>query len=78
MAMKGKGAHGGLSLALAVLKCSRSLALAAAHLPSEANVAADTLSRQSELPRPAWPFRVDQDVVQDIPLRPGAIWKWIQ
>ena len=79
ISMKGKGLHAPLSQALAVLIVSRTLRLSAGHLPSEANEAADALSRQSE-PGNAkrWPFSPQQNVIQDVPLAPSALWAWIR
>ena len=78
ISLKGKGGQAPLSQALSVLLVSRSLHIAAGHLPSEANVAADTLSRQAE-PGNAkpWPFRSEQRVAIDEPLSPAALWGWI-
>ena len=78
ISMKGKGLHAPLSQALAVLIVSRTLRLSAGHLPSEANEAADSLSRQAE-PGNAkrWPFSPDQNVIRDVPLAPSALWAWI-
>ena len=76
--LKGKGPNARLSQTLAVLRCSRSLVLAVAHLPSEANLAADALSRQSERPRPFWPFEPHQGVIEDTPLRPSVLWDWTE
>ena len=77
--MRGKGAHASLSLALAVLRCSRTLRIAVAHLPSEAKLLADALSRQAE-PGNAkpWPFAAASAVQVDHPLRPSALWKLIR
>ena len=79
ISMKGKGIHAPLSQALAVLIVSRTLHLSAGHLPSEANEAADSLSRQAEPGNlKSWPFAPDQHVIQDVPLSPSALWAWIK
>ena len=78
LTLKGKGAVGDLAQVLAVLRCSRTLALTVGHLPTEANDAADALSRQCDIPRPAWPFTPSQGVVRDAPLRPTDLWEWIR
>ena len=78
LTLKGKGTHAPLSQALSVLLASRSLRLAAGHLPSEANEAADSLSRQSKPGNSKpWPFAADQGVVIDTPLAPSVLWGWI-
>ena len=78
LALKGKGPQGELAQALAVLRCSRSLNLEVAHLPTESNHIADSLSRQAD-PVPAeWPFSPEQGVIQDTPLSPTALWEWIR
>ena len=78
LSLKGKGAVGDLAQALAVLRCSRTLSLTVGHLPTEANVAADALSRQFDVPCAAWPFEPDQKVARDTPLRPATLWEWIR
>ena len=79
LSLKGKGVHAPLSQALSVLIISRSLRLSAGHLPSEANDAADALSRQSE-PENAkpWPFQPHQGVIVDEPLAPAVLWSWLR
>ena len=55
--LKGASGHSELAQALAIIRCSRSLDLSVAHLPSESNTLADTLSRLSEPGADkAWPF----------------------
>ena len=76
--LKGRGPQGDLAQAKAILRCARSLNLAVAHLPSEANLAADALSRQADRPKPEWPFSEDQCVVRDAPLALSSIWEWIR
>ena len=79
LSLKGKGVHAPLSQALSVLMIARSLRLTAGHLPSEANDAADTLSRQAEPDNvKPWPFAPAQGVVVDTPLSPTALWSWLQ
>ena len=58
VSMKGKGLHESLAQILAVLRCRRSLVLTVAHLYSEANTAADALSRlyAPEAEGKSWPF----------------------
>ena len=77
---KGKDLHEDLAQALAILRCTRSLDLAVGHLPSEANDAADALSRQDgpEADRKPWPFTKAQRVMIDHPLRPSALWEWLR
>ena len=70
--LKGKGALASLAQALAVVVASRTLSLTVAHLPTEANVIADALSRQSDpdslLP---WPFAPGQERLrEDTPVCP--------
>ena len=78
LSLKGKGVHAPLSQALSVLLVSRSLRLAVGHLPSEANDAADSLSRQSEPGNvKPWPFSPALGVTTDVPLSPAALWAWI-
>ena len=76
--LKGKGVQSKLAQVLAVLRCSRSLVLEVGHLPSEANVAADALSRQDDETRAPWPFRPEEGVQRDQPLSPAALWEWIR
>ena len=76
--LKGRGPQGDLAQALAILRCARSLNLAVAHLPSEANLAADALSRQADRPKPEWPFTEGQGVERDTPLAPSAVWARIR
>ena len=78
ISLKGKGEQAPLSQALSVLLIARSLRITAGHLPSEANEAADSLSRQSEPGnQKPWPFQQDQGVIIDEPLSPTALWSWI-
>ena len=78
LSLKGKGPLGDLAQIIAVLRCSRSLALTVGHLPTEANEVADALSRQFDMPCSAWPFSPEQKVVRDEPLRPAKLWEWIR
>ena len=79
ISLKGKGVHAPLSQALAVLMASRSLRLATGHLPSEANEAADSLSRQAEPGNvKPWPFRPEMGVHRDVPLSPCELWAWLR
>ena len=73
----GKGGQAGLAQALSILVVSRTLHLSVGHLPSEANEAADSLSRQAE-PGNAKPWPFGADVIRDTPLPPAAILEWIQ
>ena len=77
--LKGKGSLEPLSQALAVVVAARSLTLTVAHLPTEANVIADSLSRQSEPGNlKPWPFAPDQARLRvDTPQPPSALWLWI-
>ena len=67
-----------MSQVLAVLRCSRSLALEVAHLPTEASLAADALSRQADTEPAPWPFQPEQGVHRDTPFSPAALWEWIR
>ena len=60
---------------LAVLRSARTLDLEVAHLPTEANVAADALSRQfgPAVDRKEWPFPESAGVVRDTPLPPPEL-----
>ena len=78
LTLKGKGAIGELAQILAVLRFSRSLDLTVGHLPTEANDAADALSRQFDDPRSPWPFSPSQGVARDTPRQPSALWEWIR
>ena len=78
LSLKGKGPLSDLAQVIAVLRCSRSLALTVGHLPTEANDTADALSRQFDSPPSAWPFKPDQRIVRDVPLRPAKLWDWIR
>ena len=69
---------GDLAQALAVVRCTRSLNITVAHLPTEANQVADALSRQADAAPPEWPFSAEQDVIRDTPLSPAALWEWIR
>ena len=79
LTLKGRGLHGELAQALAVLVVSRSLAITVGHLPTEANTAADALSRLTEPRGKARnPFLGRPDVHRDVPVRPSALWAWIR
>ena len=79
VALRGKGSLEPLSQALAVVVAARSLNLTVAHLPTEANTAADALSRQSEPGNEKpWPFAPDlARLCVDTPMPPSALWEWI-
>ena len=77
--LKGRGIQARLAQALSILVVSRSLALSVGHLPSEANTAADSLSRQSEPGnRKPWPFTRAAGIAVDVPLSPAALWEWLK
>ena len=77
--LKGRGVQAPLAQALSILVVSRSLALSVGHLPSEANTAADCLSRQAEPgSRKPWPFKRGSGVTVDVPLTPAALWEWLK
>ena len=79
LTLKGRGLQGELAQALSVLVVSRSLAITVGHLPTEANTAADALSRLAEpRGRKINPFAGRTDVLRDVPVRPGALWAWIR
>ena len=75
LSLKGRGDQLGLVQALAVLRSARTLDLEVAHLPTEANEAADALSRQfgPVADRKAWPFADSAAVARDVPLSPPAL-----
>ena len=76
LALKGKGPQEKVARAMAVLRCSRTLHIAVAHLATEANELADSLSRQAEPGnRKPWPFPEGSSVIVDKPLRPTALFK---
>ena len=79
LTLKGRGLQGELAQALSVLIVSRSLTITVGHLPTEANTAADALSRLAE-PRGSKsnPFVGRSGVSQDFPVRPSALWAWIR
>ena len=79
LSLRGKNLQEFIAQARSVLMVSRSLSVVAGHLPAEANLDADALSRLAE-PRGAYqdPFKHRQDVIQDVPLRPSALWEWIR
>ena len=79
LTLKGRGLQGELAQALSVLIVSRSLAITVGHLPTEANITADALSRLAE-PRGKKrnPFLGRPDVHRDVPVRPSALWAWIR
>ena len=77
LTLKGRGLLGELAQALSVLIVSRSLAISAGHLPTEANTAADALSRLVEPKgQKRNPFAGRPDVLRDVPVRPTALWAW--
>ena len=74
--LKGKDGQASLAQALAVLVVSCTLHLTVGHLPSEANEAADTLSRQAEPGNiKPWPF--GPEVACDTPLPVAVLLGWI-
>ena len=77
--LKGRGVQAPLSQALSILIIARSLHLSVGHLPSEANTAADALSRQSEpgSGKP-WPFAPTAGVQVVTPLSPLVLWSWLK
>ena len=79
LTLKGRGLLGELAQALSVLIVSRSLTITVGHLPTEANTAADALSRLAE-PRGTKrnPFANNPSVLRDFPVRPTALWAWIR
>ena len=79
LTLKGRGLQGELAQAISVLVVSRSLAITVGHLPTEANTAADALSRLAEPGgRKRNPFAGRPDVLRDVPVRPPALWAWIR
>ena len=79
LSLRGKGLQEEIAQVLSVLVVSRSLAVTVGHLPAEANLDADALSRLSE-PKGSYrnPFEHRRDVIRDIPLRPSTLWEWIR
>ena len=75
LTMKGRGEQLKLAQVLAVLRSARTLDVEVAHLPSEANLAADALSRQFGPmgDRKAWPYEASDRVAIDTPLAPPAL-----
>ena len=75
LSLKGRGPQLKLVQALAVLRSARTLDLEVAHLPTEANLAADALSRQfgPHSDRKEWPFEHSAGVARDTPLSPPAL-----
>ena len=76
LALKGKGEQLRLMQALAVIRNARSMDLEVAHLPSEANDAADALSRQygPVADRKDWPFSDAAGIAIDTPVCPSDLW----
>ena len=76
LALKGRGEQLRLIQALAVVRSARSVDLRVAHLPSEANTAADALSRLYAPPddRKQWPYAEEEGVAKVAPLKPPALW----
>ena len=76
--MKGRNAQLQLAQLLAILRGARSLTIAVAHLPSEANDAADTLSRQAGpiADRKPWPFEAGC-VRRLSPIALLELWAWL-
>ena len=79
ISLRGKGLQEVVAQVLSVLMVSRGLSVAAGHLPAEANLDADSLSRLAE-PHGSYkdPFADQQNVTRDVPLRPTTLWKWIR
>ena len=77
--LKGRGSLLELAQLLAVLRGARSVEVAVAHYPTESNVAADALSRQSGpvRERKAWPFRPDHGVKVVEPIGLEELWAWL-
>ena len=77
--LKGRALHELPSQVLALLRCSRSLVLSVGHLPTEANWAADALSRLfgPAKERKEWPFApIGQTSIRiDQPMRPLDLWR---
>ena len=77
--MKGRGSLLELAQLLAVLRGMRTLNIEVAHLPTEANLIADALSRQAGpiKDRLPWPCLPEQSVkvVESIDL--PALWAWL-
>ena len=76
LALKGRGEQLRLIQALAVIRSARSVDLRVAHLPSEANTAADALSRLHAplKDRKTWPYAATEGVATVKPLKPPALW----
>ena len=79
LSLRGKGLQEDIAQVLCVLVVSRSLAVTVGHLPAEANLDADALSRLAE-PNGSHkdPFEHRRDVIRDVPLRPSTLWEWIR
>ena len=78
LTLKGRGLQGELAQALSVLIVSRSLTITVGHLPTEANTAADALSRLAEPLGKRNPFANNPGVQRDFPVRVPALWAWIR
>ena len=76
LTLKGRGEQLRIIQALAVIRSARCLDIRVAHLPSESNTAADTLSRQHGPPddRKQWPFKPADGVETVTPVEPTALW----
>ena len=77
LSLRGKGIQAELAQALPVLVVSRSLSIAVGHLPAEANLTADALSRLAE-PGGSYrnPFEHQPGVIRDVPVSPSTLWEW--
>ena len=79
LSLKGRGLQAELAQALSVLIVSRGLTISVGHLPTEANTAADALSRLVEPKgRKGNPFADRPEVQRDTPVRPTTLWAWIR
>ena len=79
LSLRGKGLQEDVAQALSVLVVSRSLSISVGHLPAEANLEADALSRLAE-PKGGYvnPFAHQPGVIRDTPVRPSTLWGWIR
>ena len=79
LSLRGKGLQEDVAQALSVLVVSRSLSISVGHLPAEANLEADTLSRLAE-PKGGYanPFAQRPWVIRDTPVTPSTLWAWIR
>ena len=75
--LRGRGLHERPAQVLAVLRGTRSLDISVGHLPTEANLTADALSRQVGPvgERKPWPFASGSAVEQVRPRSPKQLWE---